>query len=66
MRAQYALLPHTLGEALDLARNSTFIASIVPEALLSNYFAAKTREWETVSRASDQKAAEDELYFARW
>ena len=66
VRAQYALLPHTLGEALDLARNSTFIASIVPEALLSNYFAAKTREWETVSRASDQKAAEDELYFARW
>ena len=66
MLAQYELLPGTLHEALEYAQHSAFISSIIPEPLLSSYLAVKAREWETVSRASDRKAAEDDLYFARW
>ena len=64
--AQYELLPGTLHEALEYTQHSAFISSIIPEPLLSSYLAVKAREWETVSRASDHKAAEDDLYFARW
>ena len=48
-----ASLPKTLGEALDLASESSFIQRNLPESLLSVWMKWKKREWKAYREAAD-------------
>lgn len=57
-------LPADLGAALILARNSDFLREIFPEAILENYIAEKTLEWEC-ARGQEPHAYAIQRYFPR-
>lgn len=40
-------LPQSLGEALELAKNSIFLKNVLPEPVLASYIAEKERVWKT-------------------
>lgn len=61
--AQYEQLPQTLGEAVQLARNSNFIKSVIPQATLEKILHEKEREWKDYLVSEDTETFELERYF---
>lgn len=58
-------LPKDLESALEIAQNSLFVKSNLPESVLNNYIKAKQEEWLVFQSASNQQEQEDDLYFFR-
>jgi len=56
-------LPSTLLEAIQLAQESDFIKSIVPERLLSYYLDTKRSEWDSYISAIDKLEASRKPFF---
>ncbi len=56
-------LPATLGEALALAAESSFIRQVLPETLVRPYLKAKEEEWQACRQAPDQLLWEEMQYF---
>ncbi len=56
-------LPATLHEAIQEAKDSSFLKSVLPEGLIDSYIAAKQKEWDIYSAHSDKEVAEHEMYF---
>ncbi|HIV87142.1 MAG TPA: glutamine synthetase family protein [Candidatus Pygmaiobacter gallistercoris] len=48
-----ASLPHSLSEAVDLARKSGFVRRVLPGAMLENYLAQKEEEARVVEQSED-------------
>ena len=61
--AQYEQLPQTLGEAVQLAKNSNFIKSVIPQATLEKILHEKEREWKDYLVSEDTETFELERYF---
>lgn len=57
-----ATLPGSLGEALALAKESTFVRSVLGDSLLDSYLAVKERETAAFAAAEDKA----EFYTARY
>lgn len=57
------LLPDSLGKAIDLAKNSNFVKSVVGEELLSKYIAIKKTEADDFNAAKDKLEFYKERYF---
>ena len=62
-RKAYAKLPKNLEAAVDLAAESDFIRSALPEKTFEGYIAAKRGEWRDYSLSDDKSVKEDALYF---
>ena len=58
------VLPRDLPSAVKLARSSAFVSGILPESLLSRFYAAKLSESEDVEKAAHPVEYEDSLYFS--
>ena len=58
-------LPQSLGEALEAARQSEFIHSVLPEKYLSQYLMQKEKEFEDYRAAKNPYQYEIERYFDR-
>lgn len=56
-------LPHTLGEALELLRRSSFVQKYLPAHTLEQYLAEKDREWKEYTEAEDPQAFSVSRYF---
>lgn len=56
-------LPLDLGEALDLAKNSEFINSVLPKDTLNKFVAIKQEEWNKYTKAENKHKFEIEEYF---
>ena len=63
---QYEKLPASLGEALDLAEQSKFVKSVLPQATLQRFVAAKRREQATLDNAEYKSKCEQQMYFERY
>lgn len=62
-KASLALLPQSLGEAVEAARQSGFLRSILPQKLLDSYLSLKKKEWENVQNSDDPVEYESQHYF---
>ena len=62
-RKAYAKLPKNLEAAVDLAAESDFIRSALPEKTFEGYIAAKRGEWRDYILSDDKSVKEDALYF---
>ena len=58
-------LPHTLGEAICLARQSDFIKKVLPESVAEKFLAAKQSEWDAIKDAPNPEEAERQQYFGK-
>ena len=56
-------LPHSLLESIDLARNSAFVHSVLPEALIRDFSAAMEEEVRAYQQAKDPQAFCFDKYF---
>lgn len=56
-------LPASLIDAIELAKNSEFVASIIPKRLLDYFIEAKLAEWEAFEKAEDKRAASRMPFF---
>ena len=56
-------LPHSLLESIDLARNSAFVHSVLPEALIRDFSAAMEEEVRAYQQAKDPQAFCFDHYF---
>ncbi|MFA6775047.1 MAG: glutamine synthetase family protein [Sphaerochaetaceae bacterium] len=56
-------LPSTLGEAIDAAGKSAFVASCLPPRLLSCFLEAKRADWQQYGKSDDKEAASRLPYF---
>ena len=56
-------LPHTLGEALELLRRSSFVQKYLPAHTLEQYLTEKDREWKEYTEAEDPQAFSVSRYF---
>ncbi|MFR0855915.1 hypothetical protein [Ruminococcus sp.] len=56
-------LPHSLLESIDLARNSAFVHSVLPEALIRDFSAAMEEEVRAYQQAKDPQAFCFDQYF---
>lgn len=54
--AGIASLPNDLGEALEIAKNSSFIKAHLPQKLLESYFSIKEQQWKAYQAADDKTA----------
>ncbi|MGE4454339.1 MAG: glutamine synthetase family protein [Sphaerochaeta sp.] len=57
------MLPSSLAEAMEFAKNSTFIKDTIPERLLSCFLEAKGAEWRSYESAVDPFEASRKSYF---
>ena len=58
----FARLPENLGEAIDAAKNSDFVRSVITDDILELFVNAKREEWETYCVAADKARAEEAMY----
>ena len=56
-------LPHSLQESIDLARNSAFVHSVLPETLIRDFSAAMEEEVRAYQQAKDPQAFCFDQYF---
>lgn len=56
-------LPENLKESIDLAKESEFIRSVLPQKIIDNYIECKNQEWDIYSSITDKFKAEKKLYF---
>ena len=56
-------LPQDLNEAINLAKDSEFIKTVLPQKTIENYINDKNKEWDIYSSITDKFKAEKELYF---
>lgn len=56
-------LPQDLNEAINLAKYSEFIKTVLPQKTIENYINDKKKEWDIYSSITDKFKAEKELYF---
>lgn len=59
------LLPQNLGQALERAQNSEFVARWLPEGVRESYFALKENEWRGFRQSEDTFAWEKKNFFDR-
>ncbi len=57
------LLPSSLAEAMELAKNSDFVRSNIPDRLLTCFLEAKGAEWRSYETAVDPFEASRKAYF---
>jgi glutamine synthetase len=57
------MLPSSLAEAMELAKHSDFVQSILPERLLTCFLEAKGAEWRSYEKAVDPFEASRKAYF---
>lgn len=50
------LLPETLKQAMDIAKQSEFIAQHLSDVLINNYITYKTKEWELYAESEDSRS----------
>ena len=48
-------LPDTLARAAEIAADSTFIKTVLPQAVIDAYFKSKTEEWNTYSNHQENR-----------
>ncbi len=58
-------LPATLGEALELAKNSEFVKACLPASMLKNYISVKEKRWQAYCTAQDKQAYTLSRYFPK-
>ncbi|MDO5011238.1 MAG: type I glutamate--ammonia ligase, partial [Intestinibacter bartlettii] len=58
-------LPYNLKEAIELAKNSEFINTVLPQKTIDNYINDKIEDWNIYSSITDKFKAEKELYFEK-
>ncbi len=58
-------LPANLGEAVEAARNSAFIANHLPARTTGKFLATKLKEWHSYQSAPDGNAFEHDRYFTQ-
>lgn len=56
-------LPKNLGEAVNVARQSEFLRTVLPADVIEKFLAAKQREWEKISTSPEPLEAEQSMYF---
>ena len=56
-------LPENLDAAVDYAKNSDFLKSVLPENILSTYIEQKKAEYDGYVSSDDKEGYETELYF---
>lgn len=56
-------LPEDLSKAIKYASASDFLASVLPENILSTYISRKSEEFDAYKKAKNKEAFESELYF---
>lgn len=56
-------IPENLGEALELARNSTFVQRILPPKTLEKFLSSKEEEWNRYLHAGNKYQFDQEMYF---
>lgn len=59
----YHLLPENLGQAIEIAQNSKFIAGALPQKTILCFLDAKTKEWNSYLNAKDKDDFEKNYYF---
>lgn len=57
------ILPATLKEAIEVAKKSSFLKTILPEHTLKTYLTVKEEQWQKYEQAKDQDVLEHKLYF---
>jgi len=57
-------LPADLYEAIQLAKHSAFVKSVVPELLFQYFLEAKQADWQAFKQESDSAQASRKAYFA--
>ena len=57
-------LPASLGQALELARESSFLRQVLPEGVLDAFLDEKGRQWEEYRHAQNQHQWELDRFFA--
>ncbi|MBU5334856.1 glutamine synthetase family protein [Intestinibacter bartlettii] len=58
-------LPYNLNKAIELAKNSEFINTVLPQKTIDNYINDKVEDWNIYSSITDKFKAEKELYFEK-
>lgn len=58
-------LPSSLEEAMNLAVESDFVRSVIPESTLEKYFDMKREEWVRYKNAENKMEFEQALYFSK-
>ncbi len=58
-----AALPENLDEAIVLAKNSEFLKSVLPKAIIDTYLSHKEKEWARYTAAQDKASFDQERYF---
>ena len=61
--SSYAFLPETLGQAIEIAKQSEFIQSCLPPKTISCYLESKRKEWDAYLNAQDKDRFEKDYYF---
>ncbi|MDY4573660.1 MAG: glutamine synthetase family protein [Intestinibacter sp.] len=56
-------LPVNLIEAIEIAKDSEFVKSVLPQKTIDNYINDKMEEWNIYSSVTDKFRAEKQLYF---
>jgi len=56
-------LPGSMGEALELARNSGFLGKVLPERVVDAFLGHKARQWEEYRHAQNQQKWELDRFF---
>ncbi|MBC8536220.1 glutamine synthetase family protein [Feifania hominis] len=62
-RKELEKLPETLGAAVELARQSAFLRSVLPETTIDKYLDSKLAQWREYSIAEDRELFERNTYF---
>jgi len=56
-------LPSTLAEAMEIAENSSFVRSVIPERLLTYFLEAKKADWKAYEESSDKTQESRKPFF---
>ena len=59
----FETLPGDLWSALQLAKNSSFVAEVLPQATIEKYMEQKEAEYLGYKKALDKHAYEQDQYF---
>ena len=59
----YAQLPRTLGEAIEVAQGSALLNQVLKERPLDRFFSEKCAEWQTYCVEKDRETFEHQRYF---
>ncbi|NLO97629.1 MAG: glutamine synthetase [Peptococcaceae bacterium] len=61
--AELEPIPENLGRAIELARSSSFIQTVLPQKTIDKFLNIKQAEWDRYKQAKDKDQFEREVYF---